>query len=195
MKAANRKPHEAPKAMTVPLMILAVLSVIGGFVGIPASLGGGNAIEHWLEPVFEQATMFLPPVLDTGHSTEYLLMVLSVVIAVAGILFARSIYLKKPEKADAFAASFRGLYKLLWNKYFVDEIYDGAVVRPTVKTSEKLLWKGFDVGVIDGIVNGSAALTAWASSQLRKIQVGVAQSYAVVFVIGIIVILGILVLR
>jgi NADH-quinone oxidoreductase subunit L len=188
-------PHEAPKVMTVPLMVLAVLSVVGGLAGIPASLGGGNAIEHWLEPIFEQANLFLPPILETSHSTEFLLMGLSVAIAAAGILFARSIYIRKPEKADGFAASFRSMYKLLWNKYFVDEIYDGAVVRPTVKISEKLLWKGFDVGVIDGIVNGSAKLTAWTSSKLRRIQGGVAQSYAFVFVIGILVILGILVLR
>ena len=122
-------------------------------------------------------------------------MALSVVIAGAGIYFARSIYLRNPEKAEKIAASFRSIYKLLWNKYFVDEIYDGVIVRPAVKVSEKLLWKGFDIGVIDGIVNGSARLTGWTSSWLRKVQSGVTQSYALVFVFGILVILGILVLR
>ncbi len=193
--AHNVHPHEAPKVMTIPLIVLAVLSILGGFVGIPSSLGGSNAIEHWLEPIFQRANVNLPIGHEGSHSTEYLLMSLSVVIAVAGIFFARKIYARKLQTSSTRSASFRGIYKLLWNKYFVDEIYDAVVVRPVVRSSEKLLWKGFDVGVIDGAVNGSAKLTAWISSWLRKIQSGVTQGYALAFVVGIIVILGILVLR
>ncbi|HTK80965.1 MAG TPA: NADH-quinone oxidoreductase subunit L [Bacteroidota bacterium] len=188
-------PHESPKLMTIPLIVLAVLSVGGGFLGIPESLGGGNAIEHWLQPVFERAEVYSAPVLEGSRSTEYLLMALSVAVAIAGIYYARTIYLRRPEKAAAIASSYRGIYKLLWNKYFVDEVYDASVVRPTMRISDKLLWKGVDAGLIDGIVNGSARLVSWLSSHLRKIQTGVAQSYALVFVIGILVILGILVLR
>ena len=191
----DKHPHEAPKVMTVPLIILAVLSVIGGLVGIPHSLGGSNAIEQWLEPVFEQANLHL----IRGHydslTAEYTLMVLSVVIGIAGIYFARKIYLQKPELVEKFSNSFKGVYNLLWNKYFVDEVYDAAVVKPVVKGSEKLLWKGFDVGIIDGLVNGSAKFTAWVSSWLRKIQVGFVQNYAMIFVFGIIIVLGILILR
>jgi NADH-quinone oxidoreductase subunit L len=191
----DKHPHEAPKVMTVPLVILAVLSVIGGFVGIPQSLGGGNAMEQWLEPVFERAHFQLLTGNEASLPTEYILMVLSIAIAVAGIYFARTVYLKKPEIAERLAANFRPLYKLLWNKYYVDEAYDFSVVAPVVKGSEKLLWKGFDVNVIDGIVNGAARLMAFVSSWLRRIQVGVAQGYALAFVVGIIVILGIIILR
>jgi NADH-quinone oxidoreductase subunit L len=188
-------PHEAPKVMTVPLMILAVLSVVGGVVGIPPSLGGGNAFEHWLSPVFERANALLPFDHEQGYVTEYIFMILSVSIAGAGIYLARAMYIKQSEGALKFAEKFKGMYTLLWNKYYVDELYDGIIITPVVKGSERLLWKGFDVGIIDGIVNGTAKLIATASSWLRRIQVGVAQSYALVFVVGILVILGILILR
>ena len=188
----DKHPHEAPKAMTIPLIILAVLSVVGGLVGIPLSLGGNNAIEQWLDPIFEHANVRLLLVPQSDSSIEYLLMALSVAIAVAGIWFARNIYLKRPEIAEKVSSSFRGIYKLLWNKYYVDEVYDATIVTPTVKVSEKLLWKGIDVGIIDGIVNGSATVTSWVSSKLRKIQTGFAQNYALAIVVGVIVILGIL---
>jgi NADH-quinone oxidoreductase subunit L len=84
---------------------------------------------------------------------------------------------------------------VLWNKYYVDEIYDAAVVVPTIKVSDKLLWKVFDIRVIDRIVNGSGKLISFVSGVLRKIQVGVAQSYALAFVVGTIVIIGILMFR
>jgi NADH-quinone oxidoreductase subunit L len=193
--AHDKLPHEAPKVMTIPLMILAILSVIGGFVGIPQSLSGDNAIEHWLEPVFERANAQLAIYHSGSMSLEYLLMALSILIAVTGIVFARRIYLRQPKIAEQFSISFSGLYKLLWNKYYIDEIYDSAVVTPTVKGSDKLLWKGFDVGIIDGIVNGTAKLIGLSSGILRRIQAGVAQSYAAYFVIGIIIVLGILVFR
>jgi NADH-quinone oxidoreductase subunit L len=188
-------PHEAPKLMTIPLVVLAFLSVIGGFVGIPQSLGGGNAIEQWLEPVFERANSRLSASHGGSISSEYLLMALSIIIVVIAIYAARTIYLKRNEIAVRLSTSFKGIYQLLWNKYFVDEIYDAAVVTLIRKTSDKLLWKIFDVNIIDGAVNGAAAVIARASGLLRKIQVGVAQSYALAFVVGIILILGILILR
>jgi NADH-quinone oxidoreductase subunit L len=188
-------PHEAPRVMTIPLAILAVLSIVGGFVGIPSSIGVGNAIETWLDPVFERANIYVSVGNLGSHSAEYILMALSVAIAVAGIYFARTVYLKHIDAADRFASSFRSLYQVLWRKYFVDELYDASVVRPLVRASEKLLWKGFDVGVIDAAANGCASLTAWIAAWMRKIQGGIAQSYALVFVIGILVVLGILMLR
>ncbi len=191
----DKHPHEAPKVMTVPLIILAVLSIVGGFVGIPHALGGGNAIEKFLAPVFERANLHLA----TGHhgslTAEYLLMILSVVAGIGGIYLARMMYLQKPEIVSKLADSFKGMYTILWNKYYVDEVYEFSVVKPIKTASDKLLWKGFDVNIIDGLVNGSAKLFAWISSWMRKIQVGFVQSYAMVFVIGIIVILGILIFR
>jgi NADH-quinone oxidoreductase subunit L len=191
----NVHPHEAPKLMTVPLIVLAVLSVIGGFVGIPEALGGGNAIEQWLEPVFSRASLRLVSAPPVSHGTEYLLMALSVILAGGAILAARKIYMKSPAVAERVRTGFRGIHKILLNKYFVDEIYDAAVVTPVVKTSEKLLWKGIDVGMIDGLVNGTARFTAFLSRQTRRIQSGIVQGYAIAFVIGILVILAVLITR
>lgn len=191
----DKHPHEAPKVMTIPLVILAVLSVVGGFIGIPAALGGSNAIEHFLDPIFARSNS----ILALGHheivATEYILMLLSVVIAVAGILFARHIYLKRKEIAENISEKYSGIHNLLWNKYFVDEIYDATILSPTVKASEKLLWKVFDVGIIDGAVNGTAKLINIISGYTRRMQAGLTQSYAAYFVAGIIIILAILIIR
>ncbi|MGH2568511.1 MAG: NADH-quinone oxidoreductase subunit L, partial [Bacteroidota bacterium] len=188
-------PHEAPKTMTVVLVVLAFLSFVGGFIGIPESLGGGNAIEHWLEPVFADATDKLGTGYHSSSWIEYLLMAISLGIAVAGIYAARVVYLKRREIADSYKERFAGLYKLLWNKYFVDEAYDRAVVVPTVKLSESFLWKWFDVSVIDGAVNGAAKLIDLLAGYVRRIQTGVAQMYAVVFVGGILVVIAWVVFR
>ncbi len=193
--SSDKHPHEAPKVMTIPLVILAVLSIIGGFVGIPQSLGGGNAIERWLEPIFERATVNLAIVNESSRTSEYFTMVLSVAIAVGGIYLAWIIYRKRTDIVARLSASFGAVYRVLLNKYYIDEAYDAAIVTPVVKGSEKLLWKGVDVGVIDGLVNGLASSMKKLSGLMRRLQGGVAQSYALAFVIGIIVILGILVLK
>ncbi len=188
-------PHEAPKTMTIPLIVLAVLSVIGGFIGIPASLGGGNRFEHFLEPVFERANSKMTLPYHESSSVEYLLMVVSVAIAATGIILARKIYLEKKEIAERLSTRFSGLYKILLNKYYVDEVYESAIVTPTVKVSDKLLWKGFDIGVIDGLINFTANATEFASQLLKRIQTGVVQSYAIVIVAGILFIIGVLLFR
>jgi len=178
-------PHEAPKTMTVPLIILAFLSIVGGFLGVPESLYGSNALEHWLEPIFAPAYDKLHINPHPVEITEYLLMALSVAVAAGGIYAARSVYLRRTELADQWKAKYAFLYRVLFNKYYIDEAYDAAVVTPTVKLSEGFLWKGVDVAVIDGIVDGSAKLVALAARGIRLIQTGVAQQYAAVFVGGI----------
>lgn len=188
-------PHEAPKTMTIPLIVLAVLSVIGGFIGIPASLGGGNRFEHFLEPVFERANSKMTLPYHESSSVEYILMVVSVAIAATGIFLARKIYLEKKEIAERTSTRFPGFYKILLNKYYIDEVYESAIVTPTVKGSDKLLWKGFDIGVIDGLINFTAKATEFASQLLKRIQTGVVQSYAIVFVAGILFIIGVLLFR
>ncbi len=191
----EKHPHESPSVMTVPLMVLAVLSVFGGFLGVPASLGGSNAIEHWLEPVFAPAAAKLASV-EGGHDPmEYVLMALSVLVAAGAIAAARTIYLRKPALADSLAARFRPIHAFLWNKWYVDELYDLLVVRPIASGSEWLLWKGFDVGVIDRLVNGSARLVEAGSGLLRRVQSGAAQHYAYAFVVGIILVLGVIIFR
>ncbi|HTY59966.1 MAG TPA: NADH-quinone oxidoreductase subunit L [Bacteroidota bacterium] len=183
-------PHEAPLAMTLPLVVLAVLSAVGGFVGLPPSLGGGNAFEQWLEPVFAPAAEKLALAPPAGEMTEYLLMGLSVAVALAGWYAARTWYLKRPEIPGLLVGRAPGIYRILLNKYYVDEFYDAAVVRPAVRGSETLLWKGIDVGVIDRIVNGVARITAAAGRGLRLVQTGVVQNYLIVFLAGAVLVVG-----
>jgi NADH-quinone oxidoreductase subunit L len=188
----DKHPHEAPATMTVPLVVLAALSVIGGFIGWPASLGGGNALEHWLEPVFERANSILALPGHAVEPVEYVLMLLSVAVAAAGILLARSWYLKRPEMAEKARTVVPSLYKLLLNKYYVDEVYDAAVVRPIHQGSERLLWRIIDVGIIDWCVNATAKAFGIFSSVFRRTQTGVTESYIFVFVLGVIAIIGVL---
>jgi NADH-quinone oxidoreductase subunit L len=190
-----KHPHEPPATMLVPLAVLGLLSVVGGFAGIPHSLGGTNALEQWLEPVFARAALRLPVGHLGGVSLEYLFMGLSVAIAALGIVAARRLYLDKPATVTRLAERFSGPYRLFARLYYVDDVYDAAVVRPIVKGSERLLWRGFDVGVIDRLVNGTARMFNALAELLRKVQGGVVQGYALAFVIGIVVILGILIWR
>jgi NADH-quinone oxidoreductase subunit L len=183
----DKHPHESPGVMTIPLIILAVLSAIGGFIGLPEIFGGenGNLFHNWLAPIFAQAENRLTQYSSYGHSTEILLMIISVILGVGGILIARAMYLKNPAIADNLAARFKGIYTLLLNKYFVDEAYDAVIVNPMIKGSDKILWKIADTKIIDGLINGVAALVGIISRNIRKIQTGVAQSYALVMMLGI----------
>ena len=188
-------PHEAPKTMTVPLIILAFLSIVGGFVGIPESLFGGNAVEQWLEPIFAPAYDKLRMSAHPVEVTEYMLMIISVGVAAAGIYGARTVYLRRTELANEWKTRYALAYKWLFNKYYIDEAYDTLIVTPTVKVSEGFLWKGIDVKLIDGIVDGSARLIASMAQGVRRIQTGVAQLYAMVFVGGILCVLMWLILK
>jgi NADH-quinone oxidoreductase subunit L len=186
----DQHPHEAPLTMTIPLMALAALSIIGGFVGIPPSLGGGNAIEHWLEPVFEKANETMVSHGSEVEFLEYVLMILSVAVAAFGIYIAVIWYTQKKEIPERLAQQRPKWYKLLLNKYYVDELYDAALVTPTVKGSDKLLWKGVDVGVIDWCVNALPRGIAGISKSIRLVQTGIAQTYVLVFVVGVVAIIG-----
>ncbi len=181
-------PHESPKVMTIPLIILGVLSVIGGFVGIPTLFSGphGNAFENWLEPVFENAHAKIAMFGTHSQFTQILLMSVTVIGVVASIWYTWYIYVKKPNKPAEYAKRFKGIYNLVFNKYYVDEAYDKVVVTPIVKGSESILWKIADAKLIDGLVNGTASIIGYVSSKIRKIQTGVAQSYAIIMMLGIV---------
>jgi NADH-quinone oxidoreductase subunit L len=169
-------PHESPKPMTVPLMALAVGAIVAGFVGIPAALGGGNAIEHFLEPSFT-AEHHAPnaageSVQSEGQhegehvssATELGLMGFSVLIAVAGIMLARKFYISSPEISDRLATQWSGAHRTLSNKYYVDELYNATVISGTF-ASGRALW-AVDRRVVDGAVNGTGWITiisAWFS--------------------------------
>ncbi|MGH7597881.1 MAG: proton-conducting transporter membrane subunit, partial [bacterium] len=182
--------HESPKVMTVPLMILAVLSIAGGWIGIPHI----NQFEAFLEPVFAHGYS-TAEAHQGSFSLELALMALSVAVALAGIYLAYQIYLAKAGAADRWATRLRGLYNLLAHKYYVDEIYEALFVRPLNWLSEKILWKIFDVKLIDGMVNGAAKLFGGLASLLRLWQTGIVQHYAVTLVLGLIIILGYLLVR
>ncbi|MFA3782107.1 NADH-quinone oxidoreductase subunit L [Melioribacteraceae bacterium 4301-Me] len=183
----GRLPHESPKVMTIPLIILGILSAIGGYIGIPSVFSGegGNKFELWLEPVFKPAEEKLSFYSMHTPSEEILLMIISIALALTGIYFAYYVYTKKPAIAETVKRKFKNIYNLLLNKYFVDEFYEAAVVQPIQKSSEKILWKFTDAFLIDGIVNGTAELVEKTSKIIRKMQTGVAQFYAVVMMIGI----------
>ncbi len=190
----DKHPHESPATMTLPLIVLAFLAIVGGFVGVPAALGGGNGIEQWLEPVFRPAEEKLAAAGSAGHAAEYLLMGASVAVALIGFYYGRKVFRRNPRADETFRKKASGLYALVSNKYYIDEAYMGAVADPVVKGSEKLLFRFFDVLIIDGLVNGIAAAAGRAGAALRRVQTGVVYQYAAIFVIGIIIILGILIL-
>lgn len=180
-------PHESPAVMTIPLMILAGLSIVGGFIGIPEVFSGahGNLFHGWLEPIFAKASAKLASHGSHSHATELILMGVSVAAAAGSIWLAYTIYTRKQEIASQTASKFRGVYNLLLNKYFVDEVYDATVVNPLLKFSDKVLWKITDIKLIDGLVNGTASFFTQIAGVIRKMQTGVAQFYAVVMMLGI----------
>lgn len=182
--------HESPPSMTIPLSILGALSVIGGYVGIPHILGGHNRIEAFLEPVFRFAAESSESAQGHGsESAEMTLMVVSVLIALSGIGLAYYFYLKNRSVPEKLAQSFSPVYKLLLNKYYVDEIYDALIVNP-IKKGSTILWEFFDEKVIDGIVNGAAEFFEDGGLSLRKLQSGKAQAYLVSILLGAVIFVG-----
>jgi len=202
--------HESPKIMTVPLMILAFLSIVGGYVGIPHVLGGANRVHEFLAPVLgggaEPAkahagiTFISHAWASSGgsgsHSAalELLMMAVSVVIAFIGIGIAYLFYVKNPVLPKLLAEKRRRLYQLVLNKYYVDELYETLFI-DSLKQLGIGLWRGFDDFVIDGTVNGIAYLFGWLSSVIRRVQTGLVQNYAFSMVIGGVVIAGYYIVR
>ncbi len=184
--------HESPVSMTLPLTVLAVLSVIGGFVGLPAWLGS-NRFSEFLAPAL--ALTKANEHGELSHGAELGFAGLSVLVALAGIAAAIWIYLLRPERAEMLARKFRGAYGLLFNKYYVDEMYNAAIVNPIERGSSDVLWKGMDNSVIDGIVNGMGrTLQSWAG-YLKNVQNGLIRSYAAWILVGVVAVLYFIVRR
>lgn len=180
-------PHESPASMTIPLIILAVLAAIGGFVGLPHYTGAVNYFEHFLEPVFRQASTVYSTIHPHGeHSITLELILVAVSVIAAG--FAAFLSFRLFSKKDKFENE-KGFGKILEDKYYIDEAYDYAVITPIQKTSENFLWKIFDVKIIDGFVNWLAGYFVKLSADWRKIQTGVIQDYTTITVAGIVVII------
>jgi NADH-quinone oxidoreductase subunit L len=158
-------PHESPFVMTGPLVVLAILSLGGGFF---------FKIPEFLSPIFPLAK----------EADELGPVIVSVAFGLGGIFLAWVFYVWKPALPGQIASTFSGLYNLIYNKYFVDEVYDAVVVRPVVGGSRLVLWKGVDVAVIDGTVNGAGRGAAGIGGILKRLQSGNIRSYAAWILVG-----------
>ena len=181
--------HESPKVMVVPLMVLATLSVVAGFVGVPEAIGGSNAFHHFMSGVFGAGPA--EGVAEGSAGLEVTMMIVSIAIGAGGIILAWFMYRLRPELPGKVATVFAPVQKLLYNKYYVDEIYDALFVRSVKWASTHILWSFVDVGIIDGFVNAVASLVEAASRVLRRLQSGYYNQYALGMAFGVFVIIGI----
>jgi NADH-quinone oxidoreductase subunit L len=193
--------HESPWVMLAPLVILAALSFIGGWVGIPQFMGGNNKFEHFLAPVMESGAA-VPvetnkPVAENdtisthagqpseeNSGQEWALAGTSVAAAVFGLFFAWLLYYKRPELPVRITARMHGIYLLVLHKYYVDEGYGAMFVKPLLALSTVVFWRGVDQGVIDGLVNGAGHTSKEIGNELRRMQSGNIRSYAAWVAIG-----------
>jgi NADH-quinone oxidoreductase subunit L len=207
--------HESPRSMTVPLMILAALSVIGGWVGWPAFLGGSNRFAHFLEPVTRARVEEAEVAAAHAASTEYMLMLASVAIALLGIWLARRFYIQNPAIPERLVARWPRLHRLIYRKYYVDEIYDAMFVNRAKDlgatlgafdakvvdglgvdgtgwlarfTSRLSIW--WDSWVVDGLVNFTGWIVQTLSFPVKLIQTGIVSNYALLIVLGMVALLG-----
>jgi NADH-quinone oxidoreductase subunit L len=206
--------HESPKSMTIPLIVLAIGSVVSGYVGMPAWLGGTNAFEQFLDPVFEPLPIVHGPEAEYSHLVEAGMAAVSVAIALIGFGLAYSKYCRRSWEEQREMRQYGALYPVLLNKWYVDELYDALFVN-RAKGAGVNLWK-FDAQVVDGVVNGSALGTvksavgsSWwdrwivdglvrflggfiktVSWPVRLIQTGYVQNYALVMILGVLVFIG-----
>ncbi len=176
--------HEAPWIMTGPLVVLGVLSAVGGALNLPHLVGGHAALERWLEPVMEPGLRFTHLIMPSG-STEYFLVGAAVAIGALGLVLGFRATLARPTLPASRAPADIGLGLVLNRKYYVDELYEAAIVRPLAWFSRVVLWRGIDQGIVDGVaVNGSAWLSRLAGGGLRLLQTGQVGVYVVLFLVG-----------
>jgi len=182
--------HESPKNMTVPLIILAILSVCGGWMAAPQLMGGVNHFQQFLAPVFATAGAPTAPAAESSGSGGEIVQALlgaPVIAGLLGFLLAWWFYIKSPETPKKLAESLSGPYKLLSGKYFIDELYAAVIVRPLVWISDKVLWHTVDERAIDGAVNGVAFVSRESGDRLRHANTGNIRSYATWIVLGVLV--------
>jgi NADH-quinone oxidoreductase subunit L len=175
--------HESPKSITIPLIALAALSLMGGFVGVPEVLGGGNALKEFLSPVFTKSTPYLSAH-HLSHSTELLLMGVIVLLTVVVIGIAYTLYVKS-KQLPVEETSLTGIKKILNQKYYVDELYDTLFVKPLNGLSN-LFYNVVDKSFIDQIVNSAGRVVQWSSQTVRYVQTGNTGFYIFMMVVSII---------
>ncbi len=180
--------HESPALITVPLIVLAILAVVGGAMGVPAVLGGSHWLKHFLAPVIGGGAHSEHAI---AHNTELALMAGAVLGAVASILFAYFRFVKGGT-LPAKEGEEQGIQKVIYNKYYIDEIYNAVFVKPLVAISS-LAYEIFDLLVIDGFVNLTGRMAFWKGKQLRVLQSGNIGFYMIVMVLSVCAILGCLI--
>jgi NADH-quinone oxidoreductase subunit L len=190
--------HESPWVMLAPLVILAVLSFVGGWVGVPQFMRGHNEIEHFLAPVMQSGPAVAGEAVSDKDATtshageatpentgeEWLLAGTSVAAALIGLFFAYLFYYKSPELPERITSKMHGIYMMVLHKYYVDEGYGAIFVKPLLALSTVVLWRGVDQGVIDGLVNGAGTASQGVGNELRQMQSGNIRSYAAWVAIG-----------
>ncbi|MEN2985481.1 MAG: NADH-quinone oxidoreductase subunit L, partial [Thermodesulfovibrionaceae bacterium] len=163
--------HESPPIMTIPLVVLALGSVVVGYFSVP----------HFLEPVVGK------PVVSIPYEQERFVMLVSTIAAFAGVFIAWYMYILKPKVPEILASKFSGVYKVLWNKYYVDELYYWLFVKPTVWLADRFIERFTDIKIIEGIVNGVPNLIYRVGSWARNLQTGFLQQYAIFMIVGVII--------
>ncbi|WP_286709836.1 MULTISPECIES: NADH-quinone oxidoreductase subunit L [Sphingobacterium] len=179
--------HESPKSMTMPLIVLAILSVVGGVINLPAVLGGNHWLEDFLAPVFSDGKAIIPATHHLEHSTEYLLMAVSVVGVLIMVALAFNKYVKRQQLPEAAEGTRSFLANLSYNKFYVDELYDSIIVRP-INWLSAFFGNVVDQRGIDGVVNGAGKATFDTGKVLRLLQNGNVGFYLLMMVIGVIAI-------
>jgi len=182
--------HESPASMTLPLIVLAILSAVGGFMGAPMFVGK-HYLADFLAPIFTYSRQILPAAFNTEpeHSTELMLMGISVLVAVVGIVFAYVMYVARAQRPAEDDAQRSAPENLVYHKYYIDELYDNLIVKPVMALSTGL-YKFVENGIIDPIANGVGRVTLAGGQLLRNVQTGSVETYLILMVIGILLILG-----
>jgi NADH-quinone oxidoreductase subunit L len=184
--------HESPWSMLGPLVVLAVLSIIGGWLAAPALWGGPDYFSSFLAPVFASPQGAEIVNEAAAHQLELILAFVAVVSALIGLGVAFWLYIRQPGKPEQIAKSMQPVYNTLLNKYYVDEFYAAVVIKPLLWVSTNVLWKMVDVAGIDGTVNGIATGAKTIGDTVRHAQSGNTRSYAVWVVIGALVVIAII---
>ena len=179
--------HESPLVMAVPLIVLAILSTIGGWVGLPEGILWGNAFEHFLVPIAPTMTAGPATVAGAGLSPP-VASAIALTVALIGIAIAWIFYLQNPGLPARLAENLRGLYRLLLGKYYIDDLYNLFISRPLFWISQFVLFRGIDAGVIDGIVDGTGLGIENSGEGLRRVETGNVQHYAFAYLLGAIAI-------
>jgi NADH-quinone oxidoreductase subunit L len=191
-KRTEARIHESPPVMVVPLVILAVLAAVGGYVGLPKVLGLGSAVDEFLHPVFAGAQVLEPA--TSSATLEWVLILVSVLAAAIGFFVAYWLYIRNWGAAERWTKSAQGLYDLLYNKYYVDEAYTEVIVKPLRILGEALA-DAVEMRGIDGAVNGLARLVSLAGEGLRRVHTGLVRNYALAMLAGVVAVLVYFVVR